>query len=110
MGKEEGHATITKQDYAALGGRKTYEGEVRNGMRNGKGKLCVTNLDGSSAWFDGIWVNDLLNGYGTQMAANGRCFTGWFRDGYLEGTGTSTYEDGKTYNVIFTHGVVTKWL
>ena len=110
LGIEEGHAVITKIDYATNGGTKKYEGEVRNGKRQGKGKLFVTQLDGQQAWFEGMWFNDLLNGYGTQTSVNGRCFSGVFVNGFLEGRGTCKAEDGKTYNVVFTRGVVTQWL
>jgi hypothetical protein len=110
MGVEDGNAVITKVDYAMNGGTKKYEGEVRDGKRQGRGKLYVTQLDGQMAWFDGTWFNDLLNGYGTQTVTAGRCFMGIFVNGYLEGQGTCRAEDGKNYSVIFSRGVVTKWI
>jgi len=110
MGVEDGFAVITKRDYAINGGTKRYEGEVRNGKRHGRGKLWVTQLDGQTAWFEGTWSYDLLNGYGKQISTNGRCFDGIFVNGFLEGQGTCQAEDGKTYTVIFSKGVVIKWL
>lgn len=109
MDIEDGNAVITKVDSDKAGGRKRYEGEVRNGRRQGNGKLFLTQPDGQTASFEGTWVNDLLNGPGTQISANGRSFSGDFVDGYLEGYGRCKAEDGKTYDVFFSQGVVMKW-
>ena len=87
VGIEEGYAVITKVDSEKNGGRKRYEGEVRNGRRHGRGKLSVTQLDGQTASLEGTWVTGLLHGPGNQISVNGPCFQGISSMDIWRGTG-----------------------
>ena len=110
-GIEDGSAVITTGENIRSYGYRRYEGGVRNGKRHGRGKLYLRQSDGEIASFEGMWVNDLMNGYGTQISPTGQCFNGNFVNGYLEGEGTcKNAEDGKTFDVIFTMGMVSKWI
>ena len=111
MGVEDGYAVITTAENAANRNFKRYEGEVRNGKRHGRGKLYLKQADGEIASLDGIWVNDLLHGPGSQISPTGQCFKGTFVNGLLQGPGTcKNADDGETYDVIFTGGIVTRWV
>jgi len=110
-GIENGNGVITFGDAVNCEYYKRYEGEVRNGKRHGRGKLYIKQVDGEIASLEGIWENGVLNGQGAQISPTGQCFKGNFVNGYLEGQGTcKNAEDGKTYDVIFTKGVVSKWM
>ena len=93
-----------------------YEGDIVNGMRNGKGTL--TNADGekytgmfvndkrhgqgSCAWpngdkYTGMWVDDKRTGQGSYSWPNGDKYTGMFTDDKLNGQGTATWINGDKY-------------
>jgi hypothetical protein len=110
-GIEDGSGVITTGDAVNCEYYKRYEGEVRNGKRHGRGKLYIKQVDGEIASLEGTWANNVLNGQGTQISPTGQCFKGNFVCGYLEGVGTcKNADDGKTYDVLFTKGVVSKWM
>jgi hypothetical protein len=110
MGFENGSGVIVIGDGVNCQYYKRYEGEVRNGRRHGRGKLYLKQLDGEIASLEGNWANDVLNGPGTQISPTGQCFKGNFVNGFLEGEGTcKNADDGKTYDVTFTRGVVSTW-
>jgi hypothetical protein len=104
MGYEEGYATVTSVDIPANGGNKKYVGWVRKGMRYGQGTQYITGLDGQMATFQGEWVNGLLNGPGS-LTTSRQVLSGIFREGKLEGLGTSMDPTiGVTNQVLFQNG------
>ena len=109
-GVESGQGVITIGEVANCD-FKRYEGQVLNGKRHGTGKLYIKQPgDGEIASLEGTWTNDVLSGPGKQISPTGQCFQGDFVNGYLEGKGTcKNAGDGKTYEVVFTRGVVTTW-
>ncbi len=97
----------------------TYIGEIRDGMRNGKGRMFY--LDGKfydGAWinnvrsgfgiqtwdeklnpkfisYEGKWANDLPNGDGTLKFTDGHVYSGVVKDGKMHGKGaTMVYPNG----------------
>lgn len=109
MGVESGEGVITKGDTVG-GDFKRYEGQVWKGRRHGRGKVYIKQSDGEIASLEGMWADDVLNGPGRQLSPTGQCFRGLFVNGLLEGEGTcKNADDGKTYEVVFTRGVVSTW-
>ena len=93
-----------------------YFGQIRNGLRNGKGKMYY--LNGSQ--YDGEWKDDLFEGKGILYNSNGDkyegdwkkdkkegkgilyCFNGdryegYFKNNEMEGKGTYYYKNGDKY-------------
>jgi len=75
-----------------------YEGERKNGLRNGNGKLYHNR----SLLYDGGWKNDLMSGFGKYSFHNGDEFSGYFYLGsfkkgkltYYNNLSGVVYEDG----------------
>lgn len=61
-----------------------YDGEMRNGKRNGKG----TNTWSSGARYDGEWHDNKQNGKGTITWPNGSRYEGAWRDNKFSGFGS----------------------
>lgn len=87
------------------GGR--YEGEFKNGAREGKGKEITRNGEE----YDGDWVDDRKHGFGIGIDANGHEFAGEFKKGvrsgefkerFARGVGDieGVYEDGELNGVV----------
>jgi hypothetical protein len=68
-----------------------YEGEMKEGKRNGKGTL--KKADGSV--YDGYWENDVKKGQGSFTWANGLKFEGEFSNNLRNGPGTLFLQNGK---------------
>jgi len=66
-----------------------YEGECKNGLREGKGKL--TYLSGDV--YDGYWKNDKFNGQGKLTSSDGSIYEGEFKNGLFDGKGKLIYLD-----------------
>ena len=63
---------------------KSYKGEYRNGLREGKGKIHYENGD----WYDGDWLNNNRHGEGTYYYhALQATYTGQWTDGLKNGNG-----------------------
>ena len=56
-----------------------YIGEIKNGLRHGKGKMTYDNGN----IYSGEWVNDLFEGKGTYLIPNGQSSKGEWENGYL---------------------------
>ncbi|MDR2781413.1 MAG: hypothetical protein LBB21_03070, partial [Holosporaceae bacterium] len=109
-----------------IGGRISYEGEFKDGKKNGRGKF--TYPDGSS--YEGIFKDDekdgegiftstrsntehrctykdgkIVNGYIKIDYENGSSYEGEFKDGRKNGKGKLTYQDGSFYEGDFEKGV-----
>ena len=86
-----------------------YEGEYKDGKKNGLGKMKFPSGD----IYHGIWVNDTMHGEGTYMYANGDIFSGIFDKGIKNGTGTYEYKSDKSQLVgAWAKGEITdgKWI
>ncbi|GBU23722.1 hypothetical protein R83H12_00339 [Fibrobacteria bacterium R8-3-H12] len=72
---------------------ETYDGECKNGLRNGKGKL--TYLSGDV--YEGEFKNDHFDGKGKFIYQNGSVYEGEFKNGQPNGKGKAVYPDLFTY-------------
>jgi hypothetical protein len=109
--KEEGYATITCP--GVFGGQRQYVGTMSNNQRHGQGILWETKPGGETTMYEGLWVNDQLNGPGkfsvTDYKSTCIC-EGVFVNGRLEGVGTySNSPFGPKYNATFQGGNVIPW-
>src|SRR5271165_353558 len=87
----------------------TYTGQMKNGMREGRGTLTLQ----SGATYRGDWSKNLKSGNGIYFYANGDCYEGQFLNDTIHGYGTYAEADGTTYVGAFVnderqgHGTVT---
>ena len=93
-GKRNGRGVIT----FASGAR--YEGEFRDDKFNGRGVYTSANGDR----YDGEHRDDKLNGRGVITSANGNRYEGEFRDGKRNGRGVITFANGNRYEGEFRNG------
>ena len=77
-----------------------YEGEVKNGLRNGQG--TYTFADGKK--YIGQFKDDVFFGNGTLMNADGSKYVGQFKDDQMSGQGTYTWPDNSRYIGQFKNG------
>lgn len=56
-----------------------YIGEIKNGLRHGKGKMTYDNGN----IYSGDWMNDVFHGKGTYQKTNGQSSSGDWENGYL---------------------------
>ena len=71
-----------------------YEGQVENGIKNGKGILKYS--DGTK--YKGDFKDDKFDGTGVLEFADGRKYEGEFHDNKIKGKGKFTWSDGKMYD------------
>jgi len=71
-----------------------YEGECKNGLREGKGKLTYLNGD----VYEGEWKADKYNGKGKLTFKNGNIYEGECKNGLADGKGKFTYANGNVYD------------
>ena len=105
-----------------------YEGEIKDGKRNGQGTMTYANGDvyegtwvdgqrsgeGIYTWADsteavphfytGQWEDGKKNGQGTMYFTNGGIYKGEFIDDLLNGQGVLTWTDGDVYKGEFKDG------
>lgn len=67
-----------------------YIGEVRNKMKNGKGKL----MDPSGDVYEGDFEDDKIQGKGKFTGSDGTIYEGEWRDGLQHGYGKESWPDG----------------
>ena len=70
-----------------------YEGEFKDGVKCGKGKL--TYNDGTV--YEGEFSDNVIHGKGVMKFANGREYEGEFKEGTMNGKGVFKWEDGCKY-------------
>lgn len=80
-----------------------YEGEILNGLLNGKGKYTWANGD----VYEGDFSNNLMHGKGKIVYVNGNIYEGDFVNGKYEGHGKLIYADGRVEEGSFKGGVYT---
>ena len=72
--------------------RVFYKGEFKNGLRHGKGTEYYPN---GNITYQGDYVNDQFEGFGTYIMENGVYYVGEWKFGFRHGKGTLHYADGK---------------
>ena len=77
-----------------------YEGEFKQGIREGRGKLILSNEDR----FEGNFVKGKLEGYGKFISKDGEVYEGEFINGIPNGKGYKKYKDFSEYEGNFTNG------
>ena len=70
-----------------------YEGEAKDGVYNGHGKMMFV----SGAVYEGEWKDGKRNGQGVYTWPNGDVYDGEWVSGAREGRGTLTWQDGARY-------------
>ena len=78
----------------------TYIGEVLNGFRHGFGKF-ESNKEELS--YEGNWKNGLKNGFGI-MKKKGSIYEGNWKDGFIDGKGKLKWKSGNVYKGDFKMG------
>ena len=78
----------------------TYTGEVLNGFRHGFGKFESIKEELS---YEGNWKNGLKNGFGT-MKKKGSTYEGNWKDGFIDGKGKLKWKSGNVYKGDFKMG------
>ena len=84
------------QGKAFLPSGAIFEGEWKNGKRDGQG--IERSANGA---YKGEWKEDKLHGVGTYTWANGDKYVGEWKDGRKEGQGTMTYLTGDKYTGVW---------
>ena len=69
------------------------EGELKDGIRNGKGKY--TFPDGT--YYEGDWIDGSIEGKGKRTYTDGSYYEGEFKDGIRNGKGKYTFPSGTYY-------------
>ena len=77
-----------------------YEGEFKNGLRNGQGKYTMS--DGFV--YEGTWRDDQIQGAGVARYPTGQIYEGQFKQGVPHGKGTMTFADGTIYEGSWLNG------
>ena len=88
--KGENNSNIQRIDFKNGG---YYEGEVRDGVYNGKGKIVFSNGDVK----EGTFVDGQLTGQGSYTWTSGDRYVGEFKDGKFTGFGEYFYKNGSRY-------------
>jgi len=70
-----------------------YEGEFRDDMKEGRGSLRFRNGDR----YVGRFAGDMMNGKGTMLYANRNKYVGDFKNGLRHGNGVMTFVNGDVY-------------
>lgn len=89
-----------------LNGKLTYfngdinEGKWLDNTLNGQGKK-ICNIDNNKITMEGMWKNDLLDGYGKIINNNIIVFEGKFKNGIRDGYGKEYFMDGTIREGIF---------
>ena len=86
--KKEGFGKETCYEYI-------YEGNFHNDMKNGKGKINFVN---NGDYYEGIFTNDKISGYGKYIWNNKHQYIGDFIDGEMNGKGKYIWPDGSEYD------------
>jgi serine/threonine protein kinase len=74
-------------------GNSGYQGEMVNGVREGKGTYCFENGDK----YEGFWKNNKMEGKGVYYFHDGDKYDGEWIDGKKEGQGIYTFSSGAKY-------------
>ena len=83
-----------------------YEGEWKNGKKEGKGKFYCNKEPFDGDRYEGNWKNDKQDGKGTYFFKDGDIYDGNWKDGKQEGKGIYDYNDGNRYEGDFKNGII----
>ena len=79
-----------------------YSGELLNGLRHGFGRFESPN---ENINYEGNWKNGLKNGHGI-MKKKGSTYEGNWKDGFIDGKGKLTWQSGNIYKGDFSNGKI----
>ena len=83
----------------------TYEGEIVNNRREGKGKFYyINNSEYMGKEYDGEWKNDMREGRGIEKWPDGDRFEGHFLNDLRDGRGIYYYSDGERHEGYYKNG------
>lgn len=94
-GKANGYGKLLKYKHSEY--ESSYEGEFKNGIREGKGKF--THKDGSVK--EGPFVNGQLTGKGTMFSQDGQKYAGNFVNYRMHGYGEYQFPNGAKFEGFF---------
>jgi len=92
--------TNNQRDNIQLPDSGLYEGELKNGLLNGHGKLTWRNGDS----YVGEFRNGLMHGKGKHVFVNSAVYEGEYADGLWNGKGKIVYFSGDEYRGEFKNG------
>jgi WD40 repeat protein len=78
-----------------------YDGDIKDGKANGKGKMTWTD----GAVYVGNFKNDRSHGRGKMVWANGEVYEGSYKNGLKDGKGKYTWPDGEFYEGDYRDGM-----
>jgi len=96
-GKPDGFASIHDAT-----GATTYEGEFKDGKRQGLGRQIFLNGDS----YEGGWQNGLIHDRGVYYYANGDRLIGMWCEGRYDGPSMLHFKDGSISRRVYRHGVL----
>jgi hypothetical protein len=77
-----------------------YDGELKDGVREGRGKLTWSNGDS----YEGEFKNGLRHGMGVFIETNGRNYRGQWALSMREGEGSEFWKNGDEYKgILYTY-------
>lgn len=85
--KDRGNFQITFQN-------GNYSGEIKDGLKDGHGKMKFNNSD----YYSGNWQNDLFHGLGKMIYADNSVYEGQWDKGMKNGSGQMTYSNGDHFS------------
>jgi len=88
--KKHGYGILVIQDLGPKGGESVFEGNWNMDVRQGHGKMTMSNGD----VFEGEWQNDRRNGIGELVSHNGDRYVGKWINDKRHGKGKQTWERG----------------
>lgn len=105
QGQAHGKGTLEwrksdEANYGSEGLMSRYVGELKNGMRSGRGKIEYK----SGARYDGEWKANLKHGQGEYFREDGSYYKGEFQDDQESGKGVLIATHGEVYEGSFQHG------
>jgi hypothetical protein len=77
----------------------TYEGQIKKGKYNGKGKRIYPSKEGDDfvSYYDGDWIDGVQHGQGTYLHPSGWKYEGSWINGVMSGFGKFYFHDGTIY-------------
>ena len=90
-----------ENDEAIVYNEDRYEGELKDGGRDGKGILYLANGDK----YEGEFKDDEINGKGIYRYANGNKYEGEFKDGKKDGKGVFYFSNGDKHEGEYKDGL-----
>ena len=71
-----------------------YHGQIKDGLRNGKGRITWTVGDSKGNIYEGEWKDNAMHGKGLYIFTNGRRYKGDWYEGDMHGQGLMKYPNG----------------